>query len=532
MDATKQGRRYTPHRATAAQNPPAAPARRDEDLMEEGSTLRRAAASGVKWTSLSAGVVVAGALVRLVLLSHLLTPRQVGLAAIALVVTGFATSFADGGISMAIIAKQTTGSRILSTLYWSNVGMGLFVFLLLLVTCVPLARLFGEPALLYLIPVAALVFVIAPFGQQFQVLLERDLQFERLAKIEVAAYVTGTCATVAAAAVGFGSLSIILGVLVTNTVTASLLVLSSWRRHAPTLHWRRSDLSGYLGFGMYQMGERSMSYLGQNIDYLLVGGFLGPSALGIYTLAYQAVVVPQTQINPILTRVAFPIFAKRREDNAALRRGFLELCRFLAFVSLPILAGLAIVAPEFVPALFGERWSGSIVLIQILSILGVAKALGNPIGSFLLAKGRADFSFWATMIQLVFVAIGVTIGTQFGLSGAAWGHVIAVLLVWAVVAPLSFRIIELPLLTYFHNLARPAALTGVMSLVVLLASIPIGENTARAATALVLEILVGAAAYFALLLLFERRYLLALWRLVKLRGPAGSGSGGPRVEEP
>ena len=254
------------------------------------------------------------------------------------------------------------------------------------------ARLFDEPQLVGLISLAALVFIIAPAGQQFRILLERDLQFKTLAKIEIPASLAGTFIAVVAAVSGVGAASVILGTLGTASVTAALLAWRGWRRNRPAFHCGGATILGDTwGFGLYQMGERSLSYLGQNIDYLLIGGFLGPSALGVYTISYQVVVIAQRQINPVLTRIAFPIFAKRRNDNAALRRGFLELSRLLAYLSFPLLVGLAIVAPQAVPVLFGDEWDDAIVLIQILSILGVFKAIGNPMGSLSISQGASGY---------------------------------------------------------------------------------------------------------------------------------------------
>jgi O-antigen/teichoic acid export membrane protein len=110
--------------------------------------------------------------------------------------------------------------------------------------------------------------------------------------------------------------------LAVASVKAAQLAFYGWRRWTPKLRLRRRDLKGFVGFGLYQMGERTIYYWSSNIDYVLIGRFLGPEQLGLYTIAYQLVVMPVSRLAPVLTRVAFPVFAKRQHDDAALRRGF------------------------------------------------------------------------------------------------------------------------------------------------------------------------------------------------------------------
>jgi O-antigen/teichoic acid export membrane protein len=214
-----------------------------------------------------------------------------------------------------------------------------------------------------------------------------------------------------------------------------------------------------------------------------------------------------------MTRVAFPTFARRRDDDVALRNGFLEMMRLVALISLPALVGLAIVAPQLVPALFGSKWHGAVVLIQILSLLGIAKALGNPFGSLLLAKGRADISFWSTVLQFCFIATGIAIGIQYGVVGAAIGEVIAVVALWVPLLPVFVRVVALPVRRFFTNLARPASLAAGMGLVLIGLSIPIAKVSDEAAQMLVIQIVLGAMIYGGLLVLFERSYLRSLWKL-------------------
>src|SRR4029077_16477433 len=115
--------------------------------------------------------------------------------------------------------------------------------------------------------------------------------------------ITGLATTVGFAAAGFGAVSLAWGYLAACATRSALLCVRGRALFAPRLRLRRSDLSGYLSFGGYQMGFGALDYLRSNLDYLMIARFLGPPALGVYAIAFQFASKPQTQINPILTRV-------------------------------------------------------------------------------------------------------------------------------------------------------------------------------------------------------------------------------------
>ena len=140
-------------------------------------SLKRQAAEGAYWTGTSSVVVTVLQFAQLAVLAWLLVPEDFGLMAMMMVVIGFAQAFADMGISNAIIHRQNTTDEHLSSLYWLNILAGIVLFFLLLAMVPAIVAFFAEPRLAELIPVTALIFLIAPFGQVFQALLQKNLRF-------------------------------------------------------------------------------------------------------------------------------------------------------------------------------------------------------------------------------------------------------------------------------------------------------------------------------------------------------------------
>ena len=476
-------------------------------------SLKKQAASGVKWTGISAAVTAILQFGQVAVLAHILSPSDFGPMGMLLVVIGFAQAFADMGVSNAIIHRQDATREQLSSLYWLNVLSGIAVFGVVWASTPLIVRFYHEPRLARLVFWVALTFLIAPIGQQFQILLQKDLRFRGLAAVEVASTAAGVAISIAAALVGQGVFALIWGQLTNTAARAVMLAAVGWRIWPPELRLRREDLRGYLSFGLYQMGERSINYFSSNVDYLLIGHFLGSRALGIYMVAYQIVVVPMARINPILTRVAFPIFAKRQSNNATLRRGYVEMTELVALLVAPILTGLGVAAPLVIPLFFGERWGEAIPLVQILSVLGVLKALGNPSGPILLAKGRADIGFkWN-----VFVAATNTVAFWFaaphGVYAVALSYIGTSCVYFVLLRAILGKVIGLGWAEYLTALVRPLLISAIMGSV----TFGIYALLARVSSGLLLLVELAATGIVVLALLsaiLERDFLTEAWGLL------------------
>jgi lipopolysaccharide exporter len=384
------------------------------------ASIRTRALQGVKWTTVSTIMVTLVQIIQLIVLARLLLPQDFGLMAIMSILIGFAQAYTDLGVSAAIIYRQDVNREQLSSLYWLNIVAGITVFLIMIAGCPIFVAIFKEVSLYQLLPVVGLTFVISPWGIQFQMLLQKELKFDLLAWLEMSSAFLGTAAAIIAAFMGQGVWSLVWGQLTSISVKTILLMIIGWKRWKPMLHFCRNDLTGYIGFGLFQMAERSLNYLVSRVDQLIIGTLLGSQALGYYNFAYRLAIEPVYRINPIITRVAFPVFSLVQDDILKLQRGYLYVMKFLSTANAPVCLGICAVAPIAVPLIFGSQWQPAIILVQIIAINGYFRSTGNPVGSLLLAKGHADWEFYWTLLNILVVVPVVWLGVQTGgLIGAA-----------------------------------------------------------------------------------------------------------------
>jgi O-antigen/teichoic acid export membrane protein len=478
--------------------------------------LREQAAHGVRWTSVSMATTTVVGVLQVAILARLLSRADFGLLAMIMTVVGFAQVYADMGFSAAIIYRQDATRDELSTLYWMNLAASFGLFFVMVATSPAVAVFYHQPGLQTAMIWASAIFLITPFGQQFQMLLQKQLLFKRLSVIEMLASVLGLCVAVTAALAHQGVYALIWGQLANAGTKSLLLAVYGWRNWRPHLHLRFGDLKGYLGFGLYQMGENSVYYWAANADYLFIGRFLGATPLGVYTIAYQLVVMPLVKLTPVLTRVSFPVFAKRQDDDPALRRGYCKVIELVAFVSWPLLVGLAATAPVAVLVLYGRRWTASILLVQLLVPMGMIQAIGGPSGSLFNAKGRADIGFWYNVGSSI-VTVGVLyVAVHIGVAAVAASHSLISIATMPAELYLLWRVSRLRPLEYVRQLAAPAVTSGIMGVCVYATYLAI-RGSLRPVPCLALLIAEGVAVYMVEWRLYRRDYMPELWRLLVSR---------------
>lgn len=425
--------------------------------------LRTRAAGAVRWTATSTAVTTLVQFGQLAFLGRLLDPSAFGVIAAAGTISGLAGLFTDAGLANAVVQRRDIPHHTLSSLFWMNTAVGLVVGLVVLCVGGLVAEFYDMPALTDLFKVMWATFVITSFAQIQQALLQKELKFRGVAVAEIASIVVHASVSVSLAASGSGPVCFAWGLLAGTSARVLVLWTAAWRTWRPSLHFAWGEVKSYVSFAAFQLGERLTNFLAANTDYILVGKLLGAAQLGVYSVAYQLVVLPLTKLNPVLNRVAFPVFAMRQDDDDALGRGYREVSKIIAYVTVPVLVLLAVSAPITVPLVMGEQWADAATLVRILAVLGLVRSLGNPAGSVLLTKAHADWAFYWNVGALVTNAAVLGTSVQLGIVPMAVAFSVLSVVQWAVMQSIVGRLIGMKIGVYLCTFRTPA-LAGMTTL--------------------------------------------------------------------
>lgn len=473
-------------------------------------TLKHRTFSAVRWTTTAAVMRTIVQLAQVAVLARLLAPEDYGLMAMVAVVLGFATVFTDLGLNSAYVQRQEVTPQERSSLFWLNLAMGVGLTLLVLLCSPLIAVFFGDARLTPLLMLASSNFVIIALGQQVKITAEKALDFRPVVLIEIGATLVAFVTAVIAAYAGWGVYALILGAIINAagvTVLAWLFLSRGWR---PMWCFQWVDVRSFLGFGGALVANNIVNQINRSIDLLLGGRMLAANALGLYSLPRQVVFQIQGMVNPIITRVGFPLIAQVQADIPKVRSIYLKTMNMTAATNAPLYVGIAFFAPEVVSIMLGDKWLAATDLLRLLAIWGFLRSTGNPVGSLLLGMGRADLALKWNLAILCMVPPVLWMGSHYGTLGLAWSMLgFAVMMFIPAWYVLVRPICHAGLLEYSMASLRPLLIAVMAIAPAYFITLPLTNVYLHMS----IGVLIAAPLYLGLSFLLNREWLLAMMHL-------------------
>lgn len=399
------------------------------------SELKKHFLHGVVWTGLRRFGEQGIQTVTTIILARILSPQEFGVIGIANIFILFANTINQLGVAGAIIQRKEIDEGHLSSAFWANMVTGVVLCLIMTGLSYPAAVFFKNVQVQPVLATLSLIFILGAFRIVQNARFSRTFQFGKLASIAIGEMLANSVVAIVLAVQGFGVWSLVWGRLF-GVLTGGIIAWgqSPWR---PKFLFEMEKFKQLFRFGMYTLMTNILTYFGQNLDYILIGRFLGTGPLGVYTMAYNMVTLPQRKISTMITGVAFSVFSRIQDDNKRMARNYLNMLRYISFVTFPLLTGLMVLAPLFVRVVLSEKWEAAIVPMQILCVLGMYSSLSTTTGSIFCAKGRPDLELKTDIVLLTGLVCFLSVGVRFGINGVA----LAVTLMSFVSKPFIFAII-------------------------------------------------------------------------------------------
>ncbi|NES21169.1 MAG: MOP flippase family protein [Symploca sp. SIO3E6] len=478
-------------------------------------SLKKAATSSVKWSSISQVARQVMQFVTIAIFANLLSPEDFGLVGMATIVIGFIDLFKDLGTSAAVIQRKNISDELLYSIFWINVFFGTLGSVILFFGSPLVALFYQEPEINLILKVLSLSFFLSGISILQKAILEKKLAFNTLAKIEIVAIFAGSCVGITLAFLGFGVWSLVTQTLTVVTVTTILLWAST--RWKPKMIFRWSEVKEVSSYSLNLTGFNSFNYFVRNADYLLIGKFLGSQSLGYYTLAYRLMLYPIQNISHVISRVMFPVFSQIQDDNAKLRTAYLKVVGMISVITFPIMFGLWALAEPFILTVFGNQWQPVILLLMILVPVGMSQSLETTVGTIYQTKGRTDWMFRFSLVEgTVFVTAWI-IGLRWGIYGVATAYAVGYSLLVYPNYAIPFSLVKLPVIELAKVISRPLLASSIMLLVLLGLKFMLLINL-PSAWILGILIPIGGITYLAASWLINRNQIQQLFSLVGLKG--------------
>lgn len=420
--------------------------------------MRKALAQSLAWALASQVSRQAITFLTTILLARFLSPAEFGIVGMATVFTGFVAILNDVGIGGALIQKESVTEEHLASMFWLNLVAGIGLCGITWLIAPALATFFDSPPLTEVLRSLGFLFIAGALGVVQQCVLMRELNFRGLSLVETAATLLSALLAFILAWRGFGYWSLVTQLVLVPTVTTAGLWLTSRWRPRFVFKWRAAK--ELLSFGMHMAGFNGINYLARNMDYLVVGKFLGPTALGHYSLAFRLMMYPLQSISTAVGRVAFPVLSRRANDLSQVREGYLKLIKGVSLATFPMVVGIFSIAPDFVLLAYGPEWAATGRILQILCLAGLVQSVGTTVGVVYQSLGRPDIQLRMALANATLTVLSLWVGVRWGIYGVATAYS-AFAFAWVHFSLfVATRVLDL---SYFNMYARlmPALIAAV-----------------------------------------------------------------------
>lgn len=458
--------------------------------------IKEKAKKGAKWVTLQQVITQPLNYFTLFVLAMFLTPEDFGLHTNVAIILGFITTFQDFGIGSVMIRIKNLSQSQLSTFFWFLllfsivISVGLFFFGSIIVD-IFLKSDADHQLVTDLLLVQASTLFLAAIGLVFNTLLLKELKFKEKFFVDVLAIFIGSVVSIYFAYQGYGVWSLVIKqIIIVFGMSIGAIFYSRW---IPSFSFNYRYIKAELHYSSYLSLSMVANYFVRNIDYFLIGKFLGTNALGQYTVAYKLMLLPMKSISGIIVKILYPTLAKMTDSVQLVQRVYLKTVFIIALLSFPMMAILCGVAVPFVEVFFGDGWTDLSALILILGWVGAAQSTTSPVGVLFQLAGRTNHMLYFTFFSAIVVTLAVVVGLHWGIYGVA----IAFALSWILIMfPLSnyipFQYFDIKIGTFFKQLLVPF-LSGLISFAVcfLLVEITPGANVFY----IILISLIGGFAY-------------------------------------
>ena len=391
-----------------------------------------------------------------VVLARLLTPAEFGLVAMVTAITGLGQAFADLGLSEATIQCPEINQNQVSNLFWINVAIGLALTTITIGMAPVLAWFYKEPQLRKITLLLSLTFLIGGLKVQHDALLKRQMRFSSLAIRDVVSYFVAVSVAIVLAWRGAGYWALVALPLILNS-TAMIL---SWLmvRWVPSLPRAGSKVGSLIAFGGNVAASYVLITVNRSVDNVLVGWYWGAGPLGLYSRAYNLLMLPIRQLSAPAGSVAVPAFSRIQGDPERFARYFLRMINLIMWVSAPTFGFLFVAATPVIVLLLGTQWRGAAPVFQILAISAFGQLLLESTIWLFVSRGQSKQMLKLLLSISPLILGSFALGLPFGIKGVALSGSLALIAILPWILKLAFRGTDLTLRRLGHAVLWPFSL--------------------------------------------------------------------------
>ncbi len=346
------------------------------------------------------------------ILARILSPSDYGVVAVISVFTSFFTVLANMGMGPAIIQNKELSESDLNNIFSFNVYVAVAIGIIFAALSLPISKFYGNSVY---IPAGCLLAVSLFFHTMNVIphsLLLKQKRFMLIGVRMVVVTIVSYSVAIILAAMGYKYYALVWQAIVFAVVSFFWNYCNT--RLKLKLKFGFSSIKKILSFSLFQFGYSVINHFSKNIDNLVIGKYIGDSALGYYDKAYKVTLYPQNNLTYVITPTIHPILSSYQNDREYIYKSYMNIVRILSLLGMFIGLYCHFASAEVIGILFGSQWSESVPCIEMLSLSIWAQVVTASAASIFQSAGNPRNMFISSLITVGLSAAAITAGVMSG----------------------------------------------------------------------------------------------------------------------
>jgi O-antigen/teichoic acid export membrane protein len=384
-----------------------------------------------------------------IVLARLLTPHDYGLIGVLMIFIALSSVMIDGGFGQALIRKQDATPTDFSTIFYLNLSISVLLYIILFFSAPLIANFFLEPQIIKISRVLFLTILFYAIYFVQYVVLNKKLDFKKLALINISSVVVSGALGIALAFNGYGVWALVWQQIASQLIRAILFpILVHWR---PIRIFSFQVIKDFWNFSIHMLGSTSLNVIFNHIYTILLGRFY-PLQVGYYAQANKLNETVNAASQQILLSGTYPLLVQIQDDTERLTRIFRRLTKSVSLLVFPLTIVLIAIAKPFILVLIHEQWLSSVILFQLLLAASIFGPLYSLNISVLNARGESKKTLRIEFIKKTLILISLVFCFQYGISSMLIGLIIATYLSYFISIVYIRKVLALKLRSQFSDI--------------------------------------------------------------------------------
>ncbi|KAF0236544.1 MAG: polysaccharide biosynthesis [Prolixibacteraceae bacterium] len=425
--------------------------------------IKQKTIAGLKWSAAERFSSQGVRFVISIFIARMLSPADYGIIGMIMIFIEISGVFVSGGFGAALIRKQDRSDTDLSTVFYYNIAISIFFYLLLFITAPYIASFYGNSILIPVIRVVGLNVIIGAFGAIQSTILNIRIDFKTQTKISlITLVISGT-----------------IGITMALISTILLWVFIKWQ---PKLIFSGNSFRELFGFGSKLMLSGLIDATYNNIYQVIIGKMFTSADLGFFTRAKLLAQQPSSNITGVIQRVTFPVLSEMQNNLPQLESNYRKLLKMSAFVIFPLMLLLGALSEPLIKILLTDKWLPAVPLLQVLCIAYMFYPVHAINLNLLQVKGRSDLFLKLEIIKKMITTIILFVTAPLGVLAMCVGIVVSSLISLVINTHYTGKLINIGFFDQLRDIMPILILSIVSGVAAYAPSFVIEESYFRLAT--------------------------------------------------